>query len=994
MGDVHGSAQQDSHVPIVRLFFDQAIKLTRSGVFQLKKAATALGMDIEEKTVTLSGWLDFCHAHHVRRRFMIVEADLIDIFNMCKMSQQAASDRLNMDQFQQVLIMLGSKVGLHAQMPQHSAQQETFSHGNAFDSLLGVVSLLHEEFSRPPDPWKPLLIIIPKMKALFQKVAKNSKDPIGSLGKSGSLVSCREFLRFCEEQNLNQMFASETSNIKLMQIFKRSQITPNSEKSQCDIREFSYTIMLLAIELRALSPRNLEFYVDTAEGGHSIFDQCDPETGHILNSFVHKLLGLRHEGDEEKMMHNNIDKKQRRKGVSLTVDTRLRAEEKDDEYSASFQSLPSVNCDEFEPEDGSLSSKKIREIVSKGYIYRRSKTASYLADALDMSAGFDVNNKSQKSSIDDAEFNPILDLLEDDCIEVIPICSAKQILTHLQLAVEVEEHQKKEIIQCLRINAFKRHLALQIEGHDQSTSANSVASILEFVIQRAFDICDDVVVRKSLTSTMDRRWNIGQRCTICKVGVFHLSLAIIYELIDEAVEFSVENVRKEEELRLRQIHENGLIWNRTSPGWRYFRAMHVYEELYSQQTVPEIEAVNELHKATKDYYSDHIEKVIQSHKLRSSTKRSGQNVSPATLNSVMQTTPVSADYGKHGVDHGPEHVEPDSGLAIAWKLRQQIQQDCVYTVRTDPVVVEIDSSGFELMLSPHLSSALKESGKQKKDQNYLSAIKHQAKSINDAVIANYSVPSPTFLKRQKDRVNCSHYVCCLKHNLIKPQELQDLNDKVAAEAKESAARQALRSKQASEQAKSSKAETAMKLLEDQMKMDHIIREAKKVAESSKQLMEQKREEITEERMAVIRHAFECDSRAGKQVVCGFSGKMQRLPSSIDQFEAKMTLYASPVSSPKKQQLNGSPLSTRPSTPNSSQSFMSPKLWASVVSARCSPENSRPSTSQSTQSPSSLAISPIQSFTASVKKGQPRSPSLDRVSLFPGISPSTAGAYFK
>lgn len=186
----------------------------------------------------------------------------------------------------------------------------------------------------------------------------------------------------------------------------------------------------------------------------------------------------------------------------------------------------------------------------------------------------------------------------------------------------------------------------------------------------------------------------------------------------------------------------------------------------------------------------------------------------------------------------------------------------------------------------------------------------------------------------------------------------------------------------------------MKLLEEQMKTDHIIHEGKRVAELSKQIMEQKREEITEERIAVIRNAFNSDSRAGKQVVCGFSGKMQRLPSTIDQFESKITLYASPVSSPNKQQLNGSPLSTRPSTPNSGQSFMHPKLWASVVSARSSPENSRPSTSQSAKSPSFMPISPMQSFTASVKKAQPRSPSLDRVSLFPGISPSSANGCMK
>ncbi len=329
---------------------------------------------------------------------------------------------------------------------------------------------------------------------------------------------------------------------------------------------------------------------------------------------------------------------------------------------------------------------------------------------------------------------------------------SKQFDFFLQLAVDVEEHQKKEIIRHLRRNAFKRHLTLQIEGYDQSTSANSAASILEHVIQRAFEVCDNDEVRHSLMATLDRRWDIGQRCTICKVGVHHLSLAIIYELVDEAVEFSVENERKEEELRLHKVHENGLIWNRTSPGWRYFRAMHAYEELYSQQTVPEIKALNELHQSTKDYYNGHIEKVIRSHKLQSSTKRAVLSSTPVSPNSLTHPAPSTADCG-NDVDDASELLEPESGLHISWKIRQQIQRHCVYSARTDPIMVDIGASGFELTLSPHLSSALKDSGKQQKDQNYLSSIKHQAKSINDAVIANYSVPSPTFLKRQKDRVS-------------------------------------------------------------------------------------------------------------------------------------------------------------------------------------------------------------------------------------------------
>jgi hypothetical protein len=71
-----------------------------------------------------------------------------------------------------------------------------------------------------------------------------------------------------------------------------------------------------------------------------------------------------------------------------------------------------------EPADGTLSSRKINEIVSKGYIYRRSKTQAFVADA--KVAARDLQDAGKGiSNIEDVEFNPILDLLEDDCIEVI-----------------------------------------------------------------------------------------------------------------------------------------------------------------------------------------------------------------------------------------------------------------------------------------------------------------------------------------------------------------------------------------------------------------------------------------------------------------------------------------------------------------------------------------------------------------------------------------------
>ena len=52
--------------------------------------------------------------------------------------------------------------------------------------------------------------------------------------------------------------------------------------------------------------------------------------------------------------------------------------------------------------------------------------------------------------------------------------------------------------------------------------------------------------------------------------------------------------------------------------------------------------------------------------------------------------------------------------------------------------------------------------------------------------------------------------------------MQETNAKIAAEAKDFAARHAQRSKQAAEQLKCSRAESAMKLLDQQSKMDQTI----------------------------------------------------------------------------------------------------------------------------------------------------------------------------
>ncbi len=550
---------------------------------------------------------------------------------------------------------------------------------------------------------------------------------------------------------------------------------------------------------------------------------------------------------------------------------------------------------------------------------------------------------------------------------------------------------------------------MQIQGHDQSTSANSVSSILECVIQRAFAIADDLEVRKSLQDTLDRRWDRGQRSVICQVGVLHLTLAIVYDLVDEAVELSMENEGAARSRRERENHERGLIWNRTSPGWRYFRAMHVYEEHYSDQTVPEIQAMNDLHQTTKDYYLDHIEKVVHTHKLKSASTPLRQSPVAGSTSSSMRLSCLIPS--PNSVDHQNEQNESDSSVSVTWNLRQRIKQDCALPTRLmNQTVFEISPDDFDLKLSPHLSSALKHSDKQQKNQEYLATIKQHAKAENEATIANYSVPSPTFLKRQKNMVSiCLWLLLSIKTCLTRQQELQETHAKIAAEVKYSAARQAQRSKLAAEQLKSGRAESAMKFLEEQLKMDQTIREGKRVAETARQLMEHKREEITEERITMIRNAFASDSRAGRQVVCGFSGKMQRLPSTIDQFEAKMVMYtASPnipvvlnsKSSPNKLlSSDGSPLSSRPSTSNSSPSFMNPKLWVSVVSACTSPENSRPSTSSTRMSPDfktppSLSASPIQSFSASVIKSTAKSPAFETASLLPAITASSSSLHLK
>jgi hypothetical protein len=245
--------------------------------------------------------------------------------------------------------------------------------------------------------------------------------------------------------------------------------------------------------------------------------------------------------------------------------------------------------------------------------------------------------------------------------------------------------------------------------------------------------------------------------------------------------------------------------------------------------------------------------------------------------------------------------------------------------------------------------------------------------------------------------------------------LQQLIEQKAAEAKACATRQILRDKHAAENSKTSKAESALKFQEDQSKVEQIIQEAKRVAVVARQGMEQKRGEIVEEKVASIRNAFHSDSKTGRKIVCGFSGKMQRLPSTIEQFESSLVLYASsptalspspsvPSSSAHFSQ-NHSSSSSQQGTPHSTRSFMHPKLWSSVVSACSSPENSRPSTSQSlittqSKSPTIFPVSPTQGFSANVVQSKPRSPSLvknaalNHISLFPGINANSAPTHSK
>jgi hypothetical protein len=336
--------------------------------------------------------------------------------------------------------------------------------------------------------------------------------------------------------------------------------------------------------------------------------------------------------------------------------------------------------------------------------------------------------------------------------------------THrFQLAVQVEEHQKKDIIQCLRRNAFKRQLSLKIAGHDQSTAANSVASVLELIIQRALTLSDNAAERRTLTSALDKRWEIGQRGTICKLGILQLSAEIIQELVHAAVDLSIENYRAVEQRRQEEVHASGLIWNRTSPGWRYFRAMHVYEELYTDQTLPHLAAVNELHSTTKEYYSEHIEKVVHSHTLKSATKRQGHSPTATAVHSPTRLMASQIEQNDT-IHHASEELGCSSGLAISWKLRQKVQEDCASPARLAKlVVVDISPDAFGLKLSPHLSSALRHSGKQEKEQEFLQAIKQQAKCAVEETIAMYSVPSPTLVKRQKNRVRheCQTRFCVI-----------------------------------------------------------------------------------------------------------------------------------------------------------------------------------------------------------------------------------------
>jgi len=309
------------------------------------------------------------------------------------------------------LILLCSKVGIRVSPTPTDQQRPPVPHANAFDTMVGLISMLDTELAHPPEPWKPLLSIVPKMKTLFKKVAKNDKDPIGALGKSAYLVSNREFVAFYEEQNLNGKYNAKISNHRLMSIFKKSQITDTSA-AQCDLKEFSFAILLLAIELGILSADAVEYYADTPEGVLSMFDECDAETGHILNIFVLELLNISPHSAENSVVKPNRSKN-RVRNQTLLGESRVETELTEDRLPV-YERV--VEYDE--PEDGTLSSKKIREIVSKGYIYRRSRTEVYVADATDDSACSEFENGIARCKIVDGDFNPILDLLEDASIEV------------------------------------------------------------------------------------------------------------------------------------------------------------------------------------------------------------------------------------------------------------------------------------------------------------------------------------------------------------------------------------------------------------------------------------------------------------------------------------------------------------------------------------------------------------------------------------------------
>jgi hypothetical protein len=125
---------------------------------------------------------------------------------------------------------------------------------------------------------------------------------------------------------------------------------------------------------------------------------------------------LQHFGDTENTTGSHVEKKQRKRHISLHGESGFKKEAPREDDSARFK--PVLLEERVEPTDGSLSSKQIQDIVSKGYIYRRSKSVAYLADASSKNASFDMKISERNVEIKDVDFNPILELLEDDCIEV------------------------------------------------------------------------------------------------------------------------------------------------------------------------------------------------------------------------------------------------------------------------------------------------------------------------------------------------------------------------------------------------------------------------------------------------------------------------------------------------------------------------------------------------------------------------------------------------